>query len=91
MITKREPMDKIIVNGLEFRSRSHACHHYGVSWTGASKRVKAGLTIEEAIRILRSHRGLVLLNPHHMKLICSQSWGCNETTTLAKLTQGRRT
>jgi len=39
----------------------------------------------------REAQGLVLLNPHHMNLICAKSWGCNETTTLAKLTQGRRT
>jgi len=82
-------MDKITVNGLEFRSRSHACHHYGVSWSGASAKMKKGASLEEAIRILRSYRGLVLLNPNHMSLICAKSWGCNETTALAKLTQGR--
>jgi len=51
--------------------------------------MKKGASLEEAIRILRSYRGLVLLNPNHMSLICAKSWGCNETTALAKLTQGR--
>jgi hypothetical protein len=83
-------MGNVIVNGLTFTSRSQACHHYSVSWSSASAKMKKGASLDEAIRILRSHKGLVLLNPHHMNLICAKSWGCNDTTVLARLTQGRR-
>jgi|SaaInl8_150m_RNA_FD_contig_121_51561_length_2101_multi_21_in_0_out_0_5 hypothetical protein len=83
--------DSIIVNGIEFQSKNQACYHYGVSWSAVSSRMRKGCNLEEGIRALRKHKGLSMLNPHHLNLICAKSWGCNETTTLAKLTQGRRT
>jgi|SaaInl8_120m_RNA_FD_contig_123_13481_length_5389_multi_15_in_2_out_1_12 hypothetical protein len=83
-------VEALTVNGLKFRSKNQACFYYSVSWSAVASRMKRGESLETAIIALRARKGLNMLNSSHMALICSKSWGCDESTILAKLTQGRR-